>query len=206
MAAVEDDVEALSRAILAEARAEIDEIKNGADSAAQATLQRAQAEADRERKTILDQAEGEAARWRSQATAAAQLKARSTELQERETLLQKVFTEALRRVPAAPKRPDYAEVVLRLLREGLTQLRVDEAVIRADAAALKNLTKEVLDGISQDMKVKLSLGKTLESGTGVLIQTVDGHLHFDNTLETRLARLKDSLRPSVYKILMGEAE
>ena len=48
------------------------------------------------------------------------------------------------------------------------------------------------------------MGDVLEEGTGVIVDASDGHLHFDNTLETRLSRLQSSLRSSVYHVLMGE--
>ena len=37
-----------------------------------------------------------------------------------------------------------------------------------------------------------------------LVNAADGKIHYDNTLETRLARLQATLRSSVYKVLMGE--
>jgi vacuolar-type H+-ATPase subunit E/Vma4 len=44
----------------------------------------------------------------------------------------------------------------------------------------------------------------LDEGTGVVVDASAGKLHYDNTLETRLSRLQNSLRSSVYKVLMGE--
>jgi vacuolar-type H+-ATPase subunit E/Vma4 len=55
------------------------------------------------------------------------------------------------------------------------------------------------------LKVKLTIKGELKQGTGVIVQTEDGRLQYDNTLETRLSRLKNALRSPVYHILMGEA-
>jgi len=38
----------------------------------------------------------------------------------------------------------------------------------------------------------------------VIVQTPDGHLNFDNTLETRLARMQNPLRADVFRLLTGE--
>ena len=38
-----------------------------------------------------------------------------------------------------------------------------------------------------------------------MLETPDGHRRYDNTLETRLARMKDDLRTPIYHILMGDA-
>jgi vacuolar-type H+-ATPase subunit E/Vma4 len=37
------------------------------------------------------------------------------------------------------------------------------------------------------------------------VETVDGRRQYDNTLEVRLGRMRNSLRSSVYRLLMGES-
>jgi vacuolar-type H+-ATPase subunit E/Vma4 len=49
------------------------------------------------------------------------------------------------------------------------------------------------------------MGETLEQGTGVVVETLDGHRQLDNTLETRLKRMEEALRTPVYRILTGES-
>src|SRR5512143_679430 len=117
------DVELLSRAILSEAQTEAEELKARAQSKADAARQSAREEADRERAEIMDRANREAERLRSQAVATAQLKARSTELKQREKLLDQVFEEARRKIEAAPQSKDYEQFALQLIREGIGQLK-----------------------------------------------------------------------------------
>ncbi len=200
------DVELLSRAILSEAQAEADELKAEARSKADAARQRAQAEADRERSEILGKAQIEAERLRSPAIATAQLKARSTELQHREQLLDKAFEAARRKIDSIADRQDYEEVVLGLVREGIAQLKSSDVQVCADAHAAKMLTATVLTSLESEQHVHLSLGPSLEDEVGVVLQTQAGHLRYDNTLQTRLARLQSTLRAAVYAILMGEAK
>jgi vacuolar-type H+-ATPase subunit E/Vma4 len=206
MNSVEENVETLSRAILSEARDETQQLKVDAEAKAQAIHQRAQEQADAGRKAILEEATLEAERLRSQAIATAQLKARAIELEHREKLLERVFKAVRQQLPSIPQRPDYEKIVDRLLREALVQLHAGKAEIHADKLTQKILIKSVLDEISKDAKVQLSMGKVLEQGMGVMVEAADGHLHFDNTLETRLSRLQGRLRSSVYQILIGESE
>ena len=63
----------------------------------------------------------------------------------------------------------------------------------------------MLEKISEELNVPLKLGAPLKKGTGAVVETPDGHINYDNTLETRLARLQNSLRSPVYHILMGES-
>jgi vacuolar-type H+-ATPase subunit E/Vma4 len=205
MNSVEENVETLSRAILSEARGETDQLSTEAEAKAQAIRQRAQEQAEAERKSILEEAAMEAERLRSQTLATAQMKARAIELDHREKLLDRVFRAVQDQLPSVQKRPDYEKIVVSLVREALIQLKAAKAEIRADKITQKILTKTVIDEISKDMKVQLSIGKPLDQGTGVAVTASDGHLSFDNTLETRLTRFQGRLRSSVYRILMGES-
>lgn len=206
MNAGDGDVELLSRAILNEAQAEVAELKADAQSKAEAVRQKARGEAEQVRKEILDRAQREADRLRSQAISTAQLKARSTELEHRERLLEKVFETARSKIEALSQRKDYGEVAVELVREGVAQLKAPEIKIRADGSTSKLLNSQVLEQLGREMHVHLSLGEPLDRGVGVVLQAQDGHLQYDNTFETRLARLQSTLRAAVYSKLMGEAK
>jgi V/A-type H+/Na+-transporting ATPase subunit E len=198
------DIEMLERAIMVEAREEADQLQAEAKEKAEAIRKRAQAEAEAERKAILDRAKQDADRLRSQALSTTQLKTRSTQLEQREKLLDSVFEEVKKQLDAIKKRPDYDAIATLLLREALTQLRVTKAEIRADESTQKALKKGALDEISKELKGEFTLGKALDEGTGIVVDAADGKIHYDNTLETRLSRLQSALRSSVYKVLMGE--
>jgi V-type H+-transporting ATPase subunit E len=195
------DIEMLAQAIMLEAKDEAEQLQVEAKEKADAIRKRAQAEAEAERKLILDRAKQEADRLKSQASATAQLKARSTQLEAREKLLDSVFVEVKKQLTSVKKRPDYADIVKMLTREALTQLKATEAEIRADESTQKVLK---LDEIAKELNGKFSSGTKLEEGTGVVVSASGGKLNYDNTLETRLSRLQGTLRSSVYKVLMGE--
>ena len=197
------DIEMLERAILTEARDEAEQIKAEAKEKADAIRQRAQGQAEAERKAILDRAREDAERIRGQAVATAQLKSRSLQLAHREQLLERVFKAVKEQLPHVQKRPDYDEIATMLLREAITQLRVNKADVRADETTQK-ASKKSLNEISKELNAELTIGDVLEEGTGVVVDAADGKLHYDNTLETRLNRLQSTLRSSVYQILTGE--
>jgi vacuolar-type H+-ATPase subunit E/Vma4 len=196
-----EDIEMLAQAIMLEAKDEAEQLQVEAKEKADAIRKRAQTEAEAERKIILDRAKQEADRLKSQASATAQLKARSTQLDQREKILDSVFEEVKKQLDAVKKRPDYSAIAAMLVTEALTQLKVTEAEISADESTQKALK---LDEISKELKGKFSLGAKLEEGTGVVVNAASGKIHYDNTLETRLSRLQNTLRSSVYKVLMGE--
>jgi len=195
------DIELLARAIMAEARDESEQLYVEAREKADVIRKRAQEQAESERKVILARAKEDADRLRSQSSATTQLKARSTQLDQREKILNGVFDEVRKQLDAVKKRPDYGEIATMLAREALSQLKVTEAEVRMDETTQKELK---LDDLSKELNGKFNFGEKLEEGTGVVVSAASGKLHYDNTLETRLSRLQGSLRSSVYKLLMGE--
>jgi len=196
-----EDIDLLARAIMGEANDEAAQFLAEAKEKAEAIRKRAQEQAESERKEILERARQDAERLRSQTTATAQLKSRSYQLEEREKLLDGVFTEVKKQLDAVKSRADYGAIATMLAREALTQLKVDQAEIRADDATRKALK---LDDLSKELNGKFSLSGSLDEGTGVVVSAASGKLSYDNTLETRLSRLQGTLRSAVYKVLMGE--
>lgn len=204
MKPVEEDIDALSRAILRDAQAEAEQIHEEAEAKANAIRQRAKEKAESERHAILERAQQDAERLRSQAVATAQLKARTLQLEHREKLLDKVFDTARERLSTIQKRSDYDKVAAQLLREAIAQLNASSAEVRADEATERFLKSTAVDKVSKELDAQISFGKPLKSGTGLVVSASDGHLTYDNTVETRLSRLQNSLRSAVYQVLMGE--
>lgn len=205
MKSEKQDIEMLELAILTEAREEAGQLQVEAKQKADAIHKRAQEQALQDRRSILERAQQDAERLRSQATATAQLKARSSQLEHREKILDGVFEEVKKQLGAVVKRADYDDVAALLLREALTQLRVNKAEIRADEATQKALKKGALDQLAKELNGEFTLAGALEEGSGVVVNASGGKLHYDNTLETRLDRLQNTLRSAVYKVLMGES-
>ena len=198
------DVEMLSRAILAEVRDEAEQIQAEAKEKADVIRKRGQAQAEQERRTILERAREDAERLRGQAVATAQLKARSLQLTNREQQLDRVFKTVRERLPEVQKQPDYEEIAVQLAREALVQLRVNKAQVRADKTTERILKKGGLRDLSRELNGQFDGADELEEGIGVIVDAADGRLHYDNTLETRLQRLEGTLRAAVYKMLIGE--
>lgn len=199
----DETIDTLARAILRDAHDEAGRIQVEGQARAEEVRRKAQAEAESIRKEILDRARQEADRLRSQVVASAQLKARTLQLEHREKLLERVFKASRERLAGIQKRADYPQIAAFLLREAVQQLNAKEAEMRADATTQKVLNAE-MKSLTKELDLKLEVKDTLEEGVGVIVDASGGHLHYDNTLETRLERMKSSLRSPVYQVLMGE--
>lgn len=205
MRSVDESMKALARAVWSEARAEAERILADAKAKAEAIQQEAQKQAAAEREEILKNARREAEHIRSQAIAAAQLQARTLQLERREKLLNKVFEAARERLPSVRQWTDYDQIVRQLIREAVAHVGTDVVLLRADEETQELLTDEVLAELSQELGVQLQRGEPLTHGTGVIAETMDGRRQYDNTLEARLSRRQDALRAPVYRILRGES-
>lgn len=205
MTSEKERMQALSRAVLAEARAEAEQLLADARTKVEATRQHAQEQAETESKQILERAREEAASIRSQYIAAAELGARTLRLERREKLLDSVFDAVQQRLSAVQQWTDYSQIVRQLSYKAVAQLGAPSARVRADEQTQAILADAMLAEIASQVGVELALGEPLQRGTGVTAETVDGHRQYDNTLEARLSRLRSALRAPVYHLLMGES-
>ncbi len=194
----------LEQAIMQEAKADVDHILNDAQTQTLRMKQQAQAEADAKREAILQNAREKVAAQQQQSDARARQEAQMLKLRRREQLLERVFTAAQERLASIPERPDHAQIGHRLVQEAVKRLAVDEIIVRTDGGTWENLDEETLKKLGEELGVHLIPGARLSHGTGVILETPNGHRYYDNTLETRLERIKDTLRAPVYRILMGQ--
>ena len=204
MKSEDSNIEALARAVLREAHSDAERILADSKEKAEAIRQETQQQADAIRTEILEQATREAERIRSEMVSTTQLKARTLQLEQREKLLDEVFDAARQQLASIQKSTDYEKTAYLLLRDALTHLKAEQVLVRTDATTAKLYTPEVLGEISKEIGTQITIGPSLERGIGVIAETPDGHRQYDNTLETRLARLRDTLRLPVYHLLMGE--
>jgi vacuolar-type H+-ATPase subunit E/Vma4 len=205
MESIDKSIKALSRAVMKKAHADADQVLADAKAKADAVHEQAQQQAEKEREEILGRARQRAERIRGQEVAAAQLKARTLKLEQREKLLDDVFDAVRQRLPTVQQWTDYDQVVLLLVRQAVGRLKAKEGRIWADERAREILSEETLANLSNELGVQLQLGEPLRQGVGVIAKTPDGHREYDNTLEARLDRWQDELRFSVYHLLMGES-
>ena len=205
MAPVDGNIEMLAQAVMSQADSEAERILAAAGAKAEAIREQARQQATAEREKILEQASRDAERIRKQTIASSQIKARMLELEQREKILAEVFETSLQKLTSVQKWKEYDRIADQLLREAVVHLGAQAAHVYADAVTKRLMTKERLAKMSKELKVKLSLKGQLKHGTGVIVETEDGRMQYDNTLETRLSRLQNTLRSPVFHILMGEA-
>ena len=201
----DENIERLSRDILQQAQSEADQLIVEAKGKGEQIKKHAVEEAAAERMRILNQAKRDADRIRSQAVATTQLKARTQKLEAREKLLTEVFATSMEKLASVQQWSDYEAIVEKLALEAIEQIGSKKLIIHADKFTKKLLADSLLKKIKEKFAGTIELGDPHEKGTGLIVTTEDGHLNFDNLLETRMTRLENDLRSPVYHLLMGES-
>ncbi len=200
----DERMQALARTVMKDASSEAEKIKADALQKAEKIRSEAQQQAEAKRKEIIDHARQEAANIKNQNVASTKLKTQMQWIERREKMLNKVFETAHQRIENITQWSYYDEIVHQLVQEAIEFLDSKTARIHADKITYKILSDGMLKQIAKELQIELQLGEVLEHGTGIIVETLNKHRQFDNTFEARMHRLQDSLRSSVYHILMGE--
>jgi len=204
MSPKQNNIQALESAIMEEAEEEARQILADAQAQVKSVHQQAQAQVDAERAAILQRTQDEARALHEHTVAAAQLEAQTLKLKRREQLLERAFADARSQLASVSQRPDYGQIARRLVREAVERLGADEVRVLADEETRQVLSDKALADLGKELGVRLEAGGPLAQSTGVVVETLDGHRRYDNTLETRLIRMREALRTPVYHMLMGE--
>ncbi len=201
-----DNIESLSQTVQADAKAAADKVLADARAKAEAARQKYREQADAERAKILERAKQDSERLQRETVATAQLKARTQQLADREKQLDNVFQRANQQLKEVLDWDEYPQVARQMLREALVHLGAPSAQVRVDSATRRALTDAVAAEVSKELKVEVKFGEELDEEIGVIAETADGRMRYDNTLQTRLSRMQNALRTPVYHLLMGESK
>ncbi len=183
---------------LAELVAEIDSGKKDAQERLAAMTRSTRGEVAK----ILEGGEREAESIRRQILGSAELEARNSTLRALEDASNKVIQESLSTV--TEKRPEaYQKALARLISEGALVIGKDAAVLcnAKDRKVVGSVVKELNE--QNGMELALS-DQGIEAMGGVVLQSSDGTIRYDNTLEARLERIKPQLRREIVNALSGE--
>lgn len=132
-----------------------------------------------------------------QVIGSAELKTRNMVLQLIEEGVEKVFSEAKKRLEEMAAREEYKTALKRLVEESLEMIGAEELIILGNSRDIP-LLKKLADEISKKKRVKLKVeGKPIKTCGGLKLSTPDGTVMYDNTFEARLERLRPVLRRDV---------
>jgi vacuolar-type H+-ATPase subunit E/Vma4 len=199
--APEPDLSLLMEGIRADADAKIEEIEAQAAASASAKLRKAA-----EKATAIEAEAAQTARARELAVKAifeARLKTetRKLELESEERFMRRVLDQAVAEYAKAEDSPEYGDRLFAWACEAAIGISSPEAEIRASEAEAGYLNAEFLARVEHRVfelsgrSIRLSISKELPlDRQGLLLESENGRLRYDNSASARLARAEAAMR------------
>jgi len=199
---VKNGLSAIANEVLGDVQKESEAIILSAENQAKQTLKAGKEQAVQNYQTFMNQAAIRAEGERRKIASVTEVEMRNRLLQTKEGLVDAAFEKALLNLKSFVTIEEYQGYLLKLIKETTVRIGPKNLVIQINAKDKGWLTQDILNSLSKKSRRELKLSD--ENGDfigGCKIQTVDGKITCDVTIDTRLQELKPALRVEVAKIL-----
>jgi len=184
------------------------ELVSQIDSAFQESLKNLESSKSRlegERTKIIESARKQAENLKRQIVGSNRLAARNKELVTIETDVNRAFGEARERLANSGKDESYRSLMAKIVEESIPQVGSDQVVIECNKNDAELVKKIVGDLSKKNSKVTATVSdKPINAIGGIRVRSADGTMSFDNTLDSRIERLKPLIRKNIARMLRGE--
>lgn len=201
---VKEGVSSIAHEIINEVQKEAEALILEAENKAKETLRIAKEQADRDYRDILSQSAVKAEAEKRKIASLTDVEMRNQLLQAKEDLVDAAFEKALLKLKEYVNTEAYQAYLPRLVERVAEKIGQNNLVVQVNKSDQGLLTNEVMKCLSKKLQVDLKLSE--QAGNfigGCIIQTGDGKIIYDSTIDSRLQELKPTLRVEVAKVLFG---
>ena len=168
-------------------------------------LESSRGKLEAERTRIIEAARKQAENLKRQIIGSARLAARNQELLTIENAVNKAFEEAKKKLQASSSTDSYKELLGHMVEESISVVGGSNAVIiecnKNDVELVRKVVSELQDsGKIQQARVS---DHYIDVLGGIRIRSSDGTMTYDNTLDSRIERLKPLIRKNIAQMLRG---
>jgi V/A-type H+-transporting ATPase subunit E len=168
-------------------------------------LESSRGKLEAERTRIVEAARKQAENLKRQIIGSARLAARNQELMTIENAVSKAFEEAKKKLQASSSTDSYKELLKHMVEESISAVGGSNAVIiecnKNDVELVRKVVSELQDS-GKLQQAKLS-DQHIDALGGIRIKSSDGTMTYDNTLDSRIERLKPLIRKNIAQMLRG---
>ena len=179
------------------------------DSAYEESLRNLEASRDRleaERTRIIESAKKQAENLKRQIVGSSRLAARNQELLMIENAVNNAFEEARKKLAASGDKDSYRTLMASLVEESVSSVGSDEVVVECNRNDAELVSKILADLQKKNPRIKAKISdQHIEVIGGIRVKSADGSMTFDNTIDSRIERLKPLIRKNIAQILRGVA-
>jgi V/A-type H+/Na+-transporting ATPase subunit E len=187
------------------AQREVDLIKQ-LDSAYEesiANLESSRTNLESEYLRIVEGAKKSAENLRRQIVGSSRLNARNKELVIIETAINDAFERAKVKMASSNKMQSYKVLITKMLENSISEMGSDEMIVECNNNDFE-VVKNAIATLNNDNKVRLRLSdKPINVIGGIRLRSADGSMTYDNTLDSRIERLKPLIRKNIVQMLRG---
>lgn len=202
---VKDGLSAIANEVLDDVQKEAEAIILSAEKQSKEILKTEKEQAIQNYQTLIDQAKTRAESERRKIASVTEVEMRNRLLQTKEGLVEIAFDKALIKLKDFVATEEYHTYLLNLIKEVAKGLDQKNLVVQVKAQDKDWLKQDMLDRLAKKLHLELKLSEQNEDFIGgCKIQTLDGKITFDNTIDNLLKELKPTLRVKVAKILFEE--
>jgi V/A-type H+-transporting ATPase subunit E len=186
------------------------ELVSQIDSAYQESLdnlESSRSKLEAERTRIVEAARKQAENLKRQIIGSARLASRNQELVTIESAVNKAFEEAKKKLQASSGTESYKDLLKKMVEESISAVGGSNIVIiennKNDAEIVRKAVSELRDtGKMQQQEAEVS-DQYIDVLGGIRVKSSDGTMTYDNTLDSRIERLKPLIRKNIAQMLRG---
>jgi V/A-type H+-transporting ATPase subunit E len=158
----------------------------------QATIANAQVSLEQEYDKILAEGKKEAEKLEKQIVGNADLDSRNKQLLLVEESIEKVFEKAIAKLQTTDRGSDYSKLISTLLQESIDAIGTSEIIVQTSSN-----DKSVVQSLLSKFPGATLSSDLIDCLGGIRVQSKDGTMKFDNTIDARLDRLKPLIRKDI---------
>ena len=155
--------------------------------------------------SILEGARKQGDNLKRQIVGSSRLSARNRQLVLIESAVNDTFEKAKTILASSNKENSYRLLMRKILKDSVMMIDSDQVIVECNKNDIE-LAKEVIsDSFKDNNKIKIKISDhPLNAIGGIRLTSADGSMTFDNTLDSRIERLKPLIRKNIAQMLRGE--
>ena len=202
---VKDGLVAIASDVLEDVQKEAEALIIDAENEAKKNLQISKEQADHNYLSIVNESQVEVEAERKRINSLTEVEIRNILLQTKEKIVDKAFQKAIEKLEDFAETDEYYTFLTKQIKKASSKLSSKNFFIQVNYKDKKWLASSNLESLSKKLDILLVLlDQTDNFIGGCKIQTKDGSITYDGTIDNRLAELKISLRGEIANLLFLE--
>jgi V/A-type H+/Na+-transporting ATPase subunit E len=154
---------------------------------------------------ILEGARKQRDNLKRQIVGSSRLSARNRQLVLIESAVNDTFEKAKTILASSNKENSYRLLMRKILKDSVMMIDSDQVIVECNKNDIELVEKAISDSFNDNNKIKIKISDhSLNAIGGIRLTSADGSMTFDNTLDSRIERLKPLIRKNIAQMLRGE--